>query len=207
MSFEHNVFINCPFDQKFKKFLEPLIFTVIYCDYNPLISQTFDSASIRLNNILSLIKDSKFSIHDLSRTQATKVGEISRFNMPFELGIDIGIRNSDNNKYVNKKCLILDSKKYRYQAALSDISGNDIEIYNNKIQELVRIVRNWLSSHQKGSKPGPKLIWEDFNEFKVDYQDTLTSDGFSEEDIKKLPKSEFITLASEWISSRKSKKK
>jgi hypothetical protein len=207
MSFEHNVFINCPFDQKFKKFLEPLLFTVIYCDFNPLISQTIDSGSVRLNNILSQIKDSMYSIHDLSRMEASKAGEISRFNMPFELGIEIGIRNSDNKKYAQKKCLILDSQKYRYQAALSDISGNDIEIYNSKIQKLIRIVRNWLSSQKKGSNPGPKLIWENYNEFKVHYQETLISDGFSQEDIKNLPKSEFIILACEWISTRKHKNK
>lgn len=205
LSFERNVFINCPFDRKFKKFLEPLLFTVLYCDFYPLISQTFDSGSNRLQNILGLIKNSKFSIHDLSRMQATQAGEIARFNMPFELGMDIGARNSDNPKFTCKKCLIIDSHKYRYQVALSDISGNDIEIYNYNIQDLVRIVRNWLNSQYKNKIPGPKLIFEDFKEFKVDYQEALSTNGFSQEDINNLPKSEYIHLAREWIKSRKQK--
>ncbi len=205
MSFKNNVFINCPFDRKFKKFLEPIFFTVVYCDFNPLISQTFDSGSSRLFNILELIRNSKYSIHDLSRMVSSKSGEFARFNMPFELGIDIGIRNSGSKIFAQKNCLILDSKKYRYQVALSDISGNDIEIYNDKIQVLIRIIRNWLSSQNTKSKPGPKIIWEEYNEFKVDFQETLVLDGFSSEDIQNLPKSEYIILAHEWVKARKKK--
>ena len=206
MPFENNVFINCPFDQKFKKFLEPILFTVIYCDFNPLISQTSDSGSTRLNNIIDLIKNSKYSIHDLSRNQAKQAGEISRFNMPFELGIDIGIRNSGIDHYNGKKCLILDIKRYQYQAALSDISGNDIEIYYESVQELIRVVRNWLSIHNKKIRMGPRLIYENFREFEVHLFETLSMDGFSEKDIKWLPKGEFIILAKEWIRSRKAGK-
>lgn len=205
MPFETNVFINCPFDQKFKKFLEPILFTVLYCDFNPLISQTRDSGKVRLNSIIDLVRNSKYSIHDLSRNQASQAGEISRFNMPFELGIDLGIRHSGVKQFEEKKCLILDTKKYQYQAALSDISGNDIEIYYESVQELIRVVRNWLGMHNESVRTGPRLIYENFCEFKVHLYETLSMDGFSRKDIKHLSKNEFIALAHEWIELRKRK--
>jgi len=202
MSFEKSVFINCPFDKKFKKFLDPLLFTVLYCDFTPLISETIDSGSNRLMNIITLIKSSKYSIHDLSRKIATTAGEIARFNMPFELGIDIGTRYSSNNAYAEKKCLILDTHSYTYQVAISDISGNDIRNYKN-IQGLIRVVSYWLNTQSNSNKPGPKLIWEDFNVFKENFQKALLQNGFSQKDIDKLPKSKFISFAHEWISARK----
>ena len=205
MSFERNVFINCPFDKAFKKFLEPLLFTVLYCDFTPQISQTNDSGSTRLDNILKLIRKSRYSIHDLSRMVSSTPGEYARFNMPFELGIDIGIRNSGGPVLEGKRCLVLDTRAYRYHIAISDISGNDIEIYNDKIQHLVRIVRNWLSIQDKSSKPGPKLIWEDYNEFRLNYFKALDEKGFSKQDINRLPRSEYISLAREWIKIRKNR--
>jgi hypothetical protein len=205
MPFERNVFINCPFDKAFIKFLEPLLFTVLYCDFTPLISQTTDSGSTRLENILKLIKNSRYSIHDLSRMVSLAPGEYARFNMPFELGIDMGIRNSGDPVLSGKKSLVLDTHAYRYHIAISDISGNDIEIYNEKIQHLVRIVRNWLSIQDKSSKPGPKHIWEDFNEFKLNYFRALTEKGFSKQDISRLPRIEYISLAREWIKARKNR--
>lgn len=204
MEFQRNVFINCPFDQPFKKkYLDPLLFTVLSCDFNPMILQTYDSGDVRLTGIMQLIKGSKYSIHDLSRMVSSAPGEISRFNMPFELGIDIGIRNSGDRLFSEKKCLILDSHEYRYQSALSDISGNDIEVYYEKAQNMARIVRNWLSVQDKSRKAGPKVIWEDYNEFRHQYQKALMQDGFSRQDISNLPRSEFISLAREWIEVRK----
>ncbi|MEQ8530857.1 MAG: hypothetical protein RIB86_03350, partial [Imperialibacter sp.] len=64
-------------------------------------------------------------------------------------------------------------------------------------------VRNWLSIQSGHRGPGPKRILEDFYAFKVDFQETLTQDGFSKSDINNLPKSEYISLASEWISAQR----
>jgi hypothetical protein len=90
MPFESNVFINCPFDNDYKLLLRPLLFTVLYLGYKPRLSQTQSSSDIRINQIKSFIRDSKFGIHDLSRCKPLKVGDLPRFNMPYELGLDIG---------------------------------------------------------------------------------------------------------------------
>jgi hypothetical protein len=79
-----NVFINCPFDNKYFPLLKPLLFTIIYLDLVPKISETSDSGQIRLNKIKELMSESKYSIHDLSRMEPLKENDFPRFNMPFE---------------------------------------------------------------------------------------------------------------------------
>ena len=87
---EHYIFINCPFDEDYQHLLRSMIFTCLYVGLKPQLSDTTDSFDIRVSGIIDLIKESKYSIHDLSRAKARKKGEVSRMNMPFELGIDIG---------------------------------------------------------------------------------------------------------------------
>lgn len=71
--FNKNVFINCPFDKKYKLLLKPLLFTILYLGYQPRIaSESSDSGETRINKIFKLIQESKYSIHDLSRIQSSK---------------------------------------------------------------------------------------------------------------------------------------
>ena len=58
------------------------------------------------------------------------MGEYFRLNMPFELGIDVGCRLFRNG-CGGKQCLILEAERYRYQAAISDLSNSDIAIHRN----------------------------------------------------------------------------
>jgi hypothetical protein len=54
--------------------------------------------------------------------------------MPFELGLDIGIRSaSKRNRLSTKQNLIIEQVSFRYQKALSDLSGNDIQVYGDSI--------------------------------------------------------------------------
>ena len=65
---EKNVFINCPFDDKYFELLKTLVFTVVYFGYNPRISlESSDAGLSRLEKIINLIQESKYAIHDLSR--------------------------------------------------------------------------------------------------------------------------------------------
>jgi len=99
-NFLKNVFINCPFDDQYVELLRPLLFTILYLDYEPRIaSERLDSGEARINKILELIKVSKFSIHDLSRLKSTKINQINRLNMSFELGLDIGLWKLINQIY------------------------------------------------------------------------------------------------------------
>lgn len=150
MPFETNVFINCPFDKDYTPLLRTLSFTLLYLDLEPKLSQTLSSSIIRINQIKQHIRNCKFSIHDLYRSKPLKKGDVPRFNMPYELGLDIGASEYGGKALKAKKTLILETERYHYQKVLSDISGQDIENHNDDPLTLNLKVRNWLSANNPG---------------------------------------------------------
>src|SRR6185312_4023077 len=89
--FAHNVFINCPIDPEYAPLFHAMVFTVYLLGFRARCSrEENDSGKIRLSKIVKIITSCKFGIHDISRTELDK--GLPRFNMPFELGIDLGIR-------------------------------------------------------------------------------------------------------------------
>jgi hypothetical protein len=203
MAFESNVFINCPFDKIYVPLLQPLLFTVIYLDLNPLVSETKSSGQVRVEQIKKLILRSKYSIHDISRSEALKEKELPRFNMPFEMGLDLGCQSFGKGKLGLKKSLVLEKTKYHYQRVISDIAGQDIESHNDNPEELIRKVRNWFSSVLHSHQPSPTLIWESYNDFLDSIIEQLKKEAFSKADMESLPVSNFILLAKKWIAHHK----
>ncbi len=122
--FDRNVFINCPFDDDFRPILEAILFCLIDSGFEPRIaSERLDSGEVRLDKIEQMIRESRYSIHDLSRLQAGKKGEYARLNMPFELGLDYGLAHGGRGRLRDKRLLVIAQDPYKYQAALSDIAG------------------------------------------------------------------------------------
>jgi hypothetical protein len=201
--FDKNVFINCPFDKNYYiPMLRPLIFTIIYLRFNPRIStESFDSGEIRIQKISNLIKNSKFSIHDLSRIQARKRREIYRLNMAFELGIDIGCRLFGQGKEKKKKCLILEKERYRIRKALSDLSGADIKNHNNDPENIVRAVRDWFVENGLKRVTNANAIWQKFNNFMADFYQQRKKEGYRDKDIEMMPIPEFIEFIKGWIET------
>jgi hypothetical protein len=200
VAFEDNLFVNCPFDAGYYGLLRPLLFTVIYLKLTPRIAlERSDSGEPRIAKIIELIRESKYGIHDLSRITAKKAGEMFRLNMPFELGVDVGCRNFGAEDLGSKRCLILEAEHYRYQAAISDLSGSDIAAHKNEPKEVVAVVRNWIANQCRPRAPGPSKIWFAFNEFMAFNYDDLIGRGFSKEDIEKVPIPELIDSMQDWV--------
>jgi hypothetical protein len=200
MSFERNVFVNCPFDEAFYSLLRPLLFTIIYLGFRPRIAlEASDSGQARLDRIVALIRESKYAIHDLSRCEASKAGELYRLNMPFELGLDFGCRTYGRGQHREKKSLVLEAEPFRYKAALSDLSGADIEAHRNEPYRVVAAVRNWLRNVAVGNAAGAARIWGAFNDFMAKNYDDLTQEGFSAADIESLPVFELIERMEAWV--------
>ncbi len=199
MSYEKNIFINCPFDDAYFPLLKPLLYTIKRIGFNPRISlERNDSGEIRLNKIKELIESSKYSIHDLSRTKATKIGEYFRQNMPFELGLDLGCRDYNSDcKYREKKILILEEEKYSTQKALSDLSFADCKCHKGDAEELVYEVRNWFVENGHKGVPSASSIWDDYNIFYADLYENKYKNGFKQKDINRLPIAEFIGFIDE----------
>jgi len=201
MAFEKNVFVNWPFDDRYFPLLRPLLFTVIYLGLKPRIAlEAIDSGDLRLNKIVDLIRDSKLSIHDLSRSEAAAAGELYRLNMPFELGIDFGCRLFGKPKHRQKRTLVLEGKPHRYKASISDLAGADIECHDDEPYKVIGVVRNWLKNVCLEHAVGPALISSAFTDFMAQNFDALTKMGFSAQDIEGLPVAELIERMEAWVS-------
>lgn len=203
--FTKNVFINCPFDATFVPLLRPLIFSILYLGYTPRIAtERSDSGEVRIDKIRGLIEESKLSIHDLSRIHSAKKEEFYRMNMPFELGVDVGCRFFKEGRAGDKKCLILEKEKYRYQKALSDMSGSDIKNHNDEPEELVRQVRNWFIENEIQHADSGTKIWQTFNEFMADFYQERRDEGFKDRDLEMMPLPEYISFTRKWLREKKS---
>ncbi|UTW60024.1 hypothetical protein KFE96_06870 [Kordiimonas sp. SCSIO 12603] len=162
-----NVFINCPFDDQYKPLLNAIIFTIFDCGFVARSAlEVEDGAEVRMDKIYRLIDDCKFGIHDLSRTELDETNQLPRFNMPLELGCFLGAKRFGENKHKSKKALILDVERYRYQAFISDIAGQDIRAHNNDVNEVIRVVRNFLQrDSRRVTVPGANIIIEHYQRF------------------------------------------
>lgn len=204
MSFRNNVFINCPFDDEYKELLRVLLFTVLYLGYKPMISLMQSSSDVRINQIKSYIKNSRFGIHDLSRCKAMMPGELPRFNMPFELGLDMGCHEFGNEVLKTKRILILETERFHYQKVLSDIAGQDIENHDGDLRTLALKVRNRFSSlRTRKSYPGITEIWLAYNIFIADFEGKAKN-AYVHHNDNEVPVKEFIKLVRQWISSTES---
>lgn len=206
MAYSNNVFINCPFDDDYYPLLKSIIFTVTYCGLTPKISETKDGGDIRIKNIQDLIETSKYSIHDISRIEAKTISDLPRFNMPFELGLDLGCKQYAKK---DKKCLILEKELFRFKAVMSDIAGQDISNHNNDPLLITKAVRNWIYKI-RGTKNKPasfNTIWDLFNEFLFDFDKDMRAEKLDPDKMWEIPFSELIALNKKWIQvKRKSKK-
>lgn len=201
-AFSRNVFVNCPFDSDYLSLLRPLLFTIIYIGFVPRIaSERSDSGENRIDKICSLIRDCRYSIHDLSRLRASEAGEFSRMNMPFELGLEYGSRVFGTQLLRTKRCLVLEKDQHDFQKAISDLAGIDIKRHDNEPSEVVRAVRDWfvetvgLKRVHSASK-----IWYRFADFASDFYDKRVADGYTDDDLKMMPIPEYIDFIRRWVT-------
>lgn len=201
--FKKNVFINCPFDDDFRQLLIGIIFTVMYFGFKPRLAlERSDSAESRIDKIIELILESKFGIHDLSRIVSKDKGEHYRMNMPFELGIDYACKRLKDGSWATKKILILEKEKYRYQKAISDLSGSDIKNHNNDVIKAVYAVRDWFVSEVLERGDGGRKVWDNFNEFQgYLYDEVVEKDGHDSPDEVQIP--EVMHHMIEWFKKNR----
>ncbi len=165
--FAAGVFINCPFDAKYKPLFDCLVFTTIYCGYLARSAREIDDGSqVRIDKIFKIIEESRFGIHDLSRTELDEKTKLPRFNMPLELGIFLGAKRFGYGNQRSKYCLVLDRSAYRYQKFISDIAGQDIRSHDGGAARVISGVRDWLRSASKRSLPGGAEIYRQYLLFK-----------------------------------------
>lgn len=196
--FANSVFINCPFDAEYWSIFEAIVFGILDCGFVPRCAlEEADSGAFRLSKIQEIIRASKYTIHDLSRVELSGDTRLPRFNMPFELGLDIGCRVYGSNQARKKKCLVLDSDPYRYKSFLSDISGQDIRSHHNSPAIAINLVRHWLRVVTKReSIPGPIAINERFARFTSGLPVLCDESSLDRDDLQFV---EFVALVEAWL--------
>jgi hypothetical protein len=168
--YNDQVFINCPFDEQYLNMLRACTFAILDAGFIPRCSlEVGDATQFRLAAIVKIIRDCRYSIHDLSRVNLDPRSHLPRFNMPFELGIFYAAKQFGNAVQKRKACLIVEKQKYRYQKFISDIAGMDIEPHQNVQKKLIQVVRKWLvMASRRDSIPQSQQIYEKFRSFQVD---------------------------------------
>lgn len=205
--FERSVFINCPFDPEYLPLRRALLFVVLDCGLEPRIAlQRFDSGEARMEKIRNLIRMCRFSIHDISRMEPLKSGRLPRFNMPFELGLDLGCRYYGGGVLSTKQCLVLERKLSRYRRVLSDLAGHDISAHQNDPETLVTEVRNWLATLKPNLRSGSR-IWQRFNIFYSYLEPALASRHYTKKEIEDLPAGEYIEAVKQWQAKERAEER
>jgi hypothetical protein len=179
-----------------------MVFTVILSGYYPRCAlDATDGAEMRVGKIAAMIGQCDCGIHDLSRVEVDADG-VPRFNMPMELGIHLGARILGEGRHRRKRALILDAERHRYDAALSDISGQDIESHNNNPDQAISCVRNWLSEHRPHNAPplpGAGAMQADYRLFQAEIQALLEPLRL---DSDNLTHNDFLFAVDAWIETR-----
>lgn len=197
--YDQNVFINCPFDADYAPLFEAVVFAVNDAGFRPKCArERLDSSQVRLQKIYALIASSRYSIHDLSRTSLDAVNALPRFNMPLELGIDLGCKEFHPG-CSDKSVLIFDSEQYRFQKFVSDLGGQDIHQHGDSPKTAVMRVRNWLRTESgRSGIPGGAAIYARYEAFRADLPDICAELNL---DVSDLTFADFSYTIARWLKA------
>jgi hypothetical protein len=194
------VFINVPFDRRYKKLFDALVFAVHECGFVARgAREQDDSSQVRLEKLLDIIGECRFGIHDLSRVTLDSKHRLPRFNMPLELGIFLGAKRFGGSRHARKSCLILDRDQYRYQIFCSDIGGQDIRAHHNDVRSAVGAVRSWLrTAAGRNELRGAATMASRYVEFRLELPAICRE---AQLDVRDLDFLDYRTLVEAWIEA------
>lgn len=177
LSFNNQVFINCPFDDDYKPIFYAIVFAIQDLGFIARCAlEAVGTEQSRLDKIIEIIGECQYGVHDISRTELGQTN-LPRFNMPFECGLFWGCLRFGGRKHKNKRILVLDREAYRYRSLLSDLAGQEIKSHNDSPSVAIDRVRTWLNAELKLQSqpqseprklPGGKAIWSRYALFQRD---------------------------------------
>ncbi len=194
-----NVFINCPFDTAYQPLLYATVFAVHDCGFVARSAQeVVDTGEVRIQKIQRLIRDSRFGIHDISRTALDATTNLPRFNMPLELGLFMGARMFGPRAQQHKVTLVLEHTKYSYQKYCSDIAGQDVQAHNGDSRRVIKIVRDWLNTHAPTTIHGGTVMNTRFELFTADLPTMCTEAKLEHDDLTFV---DYTALVVKWLKT------
>jgi hypothetical protein len=200
-----DVFVNCPLDDEYRPLFQALVFVIADCGFRARCAlEILDSGETRADKLRRLIRECRYGIHDLSRTEPDKGSGLPRFNMPFELGLDVGCKFfGRQHRERAKRILVLAKERYEYQKYLSDIAGQDIMAHHNSAEDLIAVVRAWLQRDEDGDAlPGAAVIKARYEQFRCDLPNILAELHLGDGDLTNF--ADFHNCISVWLQVNES---
>lgn len=168
-SFGRCVFVNVPFDLAYLPLLHAILFAIHDCGFIARIAvEEIGSNENRLAKIVRIIRESRFSIHDICRVEISVDSPLPRFNMPFECGLALGaIRYGDPED--NRDFLLMVAEPFQDKRTLSDLAGQDAIAHRNDPKLVISAIRAFLSGKADADVKirGAKAIWERYIQFNL----------------------------------------
>jgi hypothetical protein len=169
--YDRSVFLNCPFDQRYRPLFRATVYTTLECGFFPRSAlEVEDSGEERLRKIKRIIRSCRYGIHDISRIQLDPRTGFPRLNMSLELGLFLGAQEYGSGPQKQKRSLVLDTEQFRYQQFCSDIAGQDIRAHGDQPGRLIACVRAMLATALDGDArlPGEAKIRERYACFRAE---------------------------------------
>jgi hypothetical protein len=167
--FERSVFLNCPFDEDFRPLREAAVFTLMFLGLHVRCAlDTSDGSRVRIEKLYDLIRSSRFGLHDLSRTELDADHGLPRFNMPLELGVFLGVKDSGGPAQARKVALVTGAQPYEYQKYISDVAGQDVMPHENDPERFSGAIRDWVANLTEGHVPSRSRVWERYRHFQAE---------------------------------------
>ena len=205
--FDLAVFVNCPFDEPFKPLLDAILFAIHDCGFAARTAlEESGSGETRLDKLVRVIRECRFSIHDISRTEITAANPLPRFNMPFECGLAIGaIRYQRSPRGGTRDFLLMAAQDFQDKRTLSDLAGQDASYHGNDSDRVIKAVRRFLASKGSAVLPvtavlrGDSSIAARLSQFRKDLPAMAASVKISAAEIETLDYlPEWLSFATRW---------
>lgn len=195
--YDRSVFVNCPFDDGYKPLLDAILFTIHECGFIARTAlEVRGGAELRLEKIVRILKESRWSLHDISRVE-TPDHPLPRFNMPFECGLALGLQRFGRNR--DRDFLLLDAEDYQDKKTLSDMAGQDAAYHGNDPGQAIEAVRSFLASKSGTLLPGGTAIQGRWDQFQKALPTLVNGLKISEKEIRSFGYlSDLLSLMISW---------
>ena len=123
--------------------------------------------------------------------------------MPFEFGVDLGLRRSGSDLWATKKFLIFEENPYDLKQAISDIAGQDVAFHRNNFEQVIERVRNFFRVEANYDAPGTSRLVSEYATFQGWLVEKKAHEGHSVDGTMRLPSKEKIDEMRSWMDSGK----
>src|SRR2546428_12744517 len=139
----NTAFVNVPYDPDYEKLFIALIAGLSGFGLIPHATLEIPGSERRLTRIMGLLRRCRYSFHDLSRVELDATPpETPRFNMPFELGLAVALRQTLVRRHA---WFVLEARAHRLSKSLSDLGGTDEHVHGGTPRGVLRTLTDALA--------------------------------------------------------------